>query len=136
MNILEIQQNDIDSKPGIYRIYAPKFDCSRLLGVDRSGLLYVGKSKNLRQRLKNLRTACELNRQVTPDKRGEIHVFGKALFNLIESTDNFLEMHPHLKPNGLYIQFEYTDDYSKKETELLREYLLKFGEVPPFNFKR
>ena len=136
MRIVDIDTKNVESRPGVYRIYAPDFTCGRLLDQDSTGLLYIGKSNNLQRRLNYLRSACNLEKEISPNKRGEIHVFGKALFNLIESKIDFLESNPLLNPNNLTIEFSYTDNFSEVETKQLNEYLLLFGEVPPFNFKR
>lgn len=136
MRIVDIDTKNVESRPGVYSIYAPDFTCGRLLGQDSTGLLYIGKSNNLQRRLNYLRSACKLEKDISPNKRGEIHVFGKTLFNLIESKIDFLELNPQLNPNNFIIEFSYTDNFSEVETKQLNEYLLLFGEVPPFNFKR
>ena len=136
MLIVDINSQNIEAKCGVYKIYSPDFICSRILGQDSTGLLYIGKSRNLKQRLNNLRKACDISKSITPSVRGEIHVFSKAIYNLIESGENFLESNPYLNPNRFEIEYTYTDDHSLIETKLLNEYLLLFGEVPPFNFKR
>jgi hypothetical protein len=137
MDLNSINSRNVEPLPGVYKIYLPNYPCPRLLGTDLSGLLYIGKSKDLRQRLNNLRLACDLNQDIAPEKRGEKHIFAKGLFQLIEGIPNFLNNHPRLNPANFYIEVHYENQTGfTSEEELIRSYMLTYGEVPPFNFKR
>lgn len=92
----------------------------RVLGQDEEGILYIGKSENIRERLRMLR------RVLNPKQKATAHTFGKKY----NENKKLREAFP-LK--SLYISYRISNDPKALEFNLLRKYFLKFGEVPPFN---
>ncbi|MBM3417509.1 MAG: hypothetical protein FJY17_01135 [Bacteroidetes bacterium] len=114
----------IPESGGIYFIYGYKnklpIKISRFLGIDNDGVLYIGKSENLRERLRMLW------RVLNPKLKATAHTFGTKYNN----NKRLREAFP-LKT--LYVSYKITSEPKTLESELLDKYFLKFGEVPPFN---
>lgn len=118
---------NVPNEPGVYFIYSlcndnyPK-SIQRVLNTDSNGILYIGKSKNLKERLRML------FRVLNPIKYKAIaHTFGKNYNN----SQSLQEAFP-LKTLAFTIHL--TDNYSEFEKLELKKYCNQFGEVPPFNF--
>ena len=120
---------NIPPDSGIYFIYSisenghPKA-VQRVLKIDSSGILYIGKSKNIKDRLRML------FRVLHPELyKADAHTFGKNYNQSLGLQDSFpLE--------SLAINYHLTQDYSNLETSELKKYFDEFGEVPPLNFSR
>ena len=93
---------------------------NRVLGTDKDGILYIGKSDNLRERLRMLW------RVLNPKLNATAHPFGKK-FNENKKLKNTFPL------KSLYISYKISTDPKALEFDLLQKYFLKFGEVPPFN---
>lgn len=112
---------------GIYRIFlVDKGDNAlqihRLLGVDESGLLYIGSSQNnsIQYRLK-----CFIHSSDNTRKQNN-HSGGMKIFN----NPN---LQRHLTDKQLLFDYIANPDARELERKLLDEYKLQFGEVPPLN---
>lgn len=114
---------DFPLNQGIYFIHWIKSDkfvsLSRLFEIDTSGLLYVGKSTNLKKRLNDL-----IENINNPSLLK--HHFG-IKFN---KTDKFRQKIP-ISELALIIQP--SDNPKDSEEKYLLCYNSKFGELPPFN---
>lgn len=128
MNPISLADNSfwkrIPESGGIYFIYGYKnklpIKISRVLGIDNDGILYIGKSENLRERLRMLW------RVLNPKLKATAHTFGtKYNFNI-----RLREAFP-LK--SLYVSYAISTEPHILESELLDKYFLQYGEVPPFN---
>lgn len=114
----------IPESGGVYFIYSynnnipSKLD--RVLGADEEGVLYIGKSENLRERLRMLW------RVLNPNLKATAHTFGTKYNNNKKLREAF-----PLK--SLYVSFRITTTPKILESELLDKYFSKYGEVPPFN---
>lgn len=119
----------VPSESGVYFIYSilengyPKI-VQRVLKNDSSGILYIGKSKNLKERLRML------FRVLNPELyKADAHTFGKNYNQSSGLQDSFpLE--------SLAVIYILSQDYSNLETTELKKYFEEFGEVPPLNFSR
>jgi hypothetical protein len=115
----------IASKPGVYHIYSldpknkPK-KLHRLIGKDEEGILYIGKSENLRERLRMLW------RVLNPDLKATAHTFG-------EKYNTYQVLKLNFPLNTLAIKFSCSNNAKELEIKLIDEYINNFGEVPPFN---
>lgn len=109
---------------GVYHIRCIKdnkvIKINRVLGTDNLGILYIGKSDNLRERLRMLW------RVLNPNLKATAHTFGTKY-----NGNNKLKKVFPLKT--MYVSFETTSEPKNLETKLLNQYFDKFGEVPPFN---
>jgi len=114
----------IPESGGIYFIYGYKnklpIKISRVLSIDNDGVLYLGKSENLRERLRMLW------RVINPKLKATAHTFGTK-YNI---NKKLREAFPLI---SLYVSYTITTEPKTLESELLDKYFLKYGEVPPFN---
>ena len=92
----------------------------RVLGQDEEGILYIGKSENIRERLRMLW------RVLNPKHKATAHTFGKKY----NENKKLREAFP-LK--SLFISYRISPYPKLLEYKFLDKYFLKFGEVPPFN---
>ena len=129
MPILNSQNiNHIPEEIGVYKIFAFNhanlpINVNRFCGTDTTGLLYIGKTdrQNLRKRLYQFYTSAHPE-MVTHNHSGAQKYFrNQAIRN-------------HLGNNHvLGFEFEIHDFPNIRESELLNEYFLQFGEYPPLN---
>lgn len=128
MKTISLAENNfwkqIPESGGVYFIYSynnnTPIKLNRVLGIDKEGVLYIGKSDNLRERLRMLWRV--LNRKL----KATAHTFGTKYNNNKKLEEAF-----PLK--SLYISFRITTNPKILESELLDKYFSKYGEVPPFN---
>ena len=117
---------DLPENPGVYRIYAysneEPIEINRFANKDKQGLLYIGRTKNLKARLNNFLLSSDTNKR-THNHSGALkyrnnHIIREALKN----------------HTICFEYFELDEDVIKnKETELLNQYSSLFGEYPPLN---
>ena len=93
---------------------------NRVLGTDEEGVLYIGKSENLRERLRMLWRVLNAKLKATA------HTFGTKY------NDN-KKLREAFPLKSLYVSFRITNEPKSLESELLYKYFSKYGEVPPFN---
>lgn len=128
MKIISLAENNfwkqISESGGVYFVYAYKnnipIKLDRVLGADDEGLLYIGKSENLRERLRML---C---RVLNPYQKATAHTFGTKYNNNKKLREAF-------PLNSLYVSFRITTNPKKLVSGLLDKYFSNYGEVPPFN---
>ena len=116
--------DEIPETAGVYFIHSyyngHPTRLNRVLGTDEEGLLYIGKSENLRERLRMLW------RVLNPKLKATAHTFGTKYNNNKKLREAF-----PLK--SLYVSYRTTSEPKTLEFELLDKYFSKYGEVPPFN---
>ncbi|WP_375203834.1 hypothetical protein [Hyphococcus sp.] len=114
----------LKNEPGIYEILSvdhngDPLSINRFCGVDKFGVLYIGRSFHMRRRLRAF-----ANMILNNSKRG--HVAGRTY-----------RTSPKIKkiasPESLIFCFKHLDDVASEESSLLKAYVNKFGEVPPLN---
>jgi hypothetical protein len=114
----------IPESRGVYFIYSCNnlipIRLNRVLGTDEEGVLYIGKSENLRERLRMLW------RVLNPKLEATAHTFGTKY----NSNQKLREAFPM---KSLFVSYRITSEPKTLESELLDKYFLKYGEVPPFN---
>ena len=119
----------IPDKPGIYKLIAiddkgaPRI-INRFLGVDNDGILYIGKTENIRKRLTNMRRAF------LPKYTSTKHIAVRRYQEITGIKDS----HPI---TNLVVCIEVVSDKMKSakglESELFKNYEAVFGERPPLN---
>jgi len=119
---------DVKNIGGVYKIYSldnqkKPIAINRILSTDSAGILYIGQTIELSDRLKMLK------RVLDPLKKADRHTFG-VNYN---SLPNLMKAFPL---ESLYISYEYVDDPVFMEKELIGSYRQKFGEVPPLNHSK
>ena len=111
---------------GVYKLICMKNEkvipIDRVIKTDNSGILYIGKAGSFEQRVIYLKKA------MLPNFKSKSHICGRR-YNLPE-LKNFREK---FKLDDLYVSFISHDNPEAYEKELLNEYLLEFGELPPLN---
>jgi excinuclease UvrABC nuclease subunit len=116
---------NIPSIPGVYKIYSLNDNnnarpLQRLLGTDQEGLLYIGKSENLNDRVRMLW------RVLQPNYKATAHTFGMNYKSLQVIRDAF-------PLDTLAIEFEENNMAKTYEKTIIETYRQKYGEVPPLN---
>lgn len=101
----------------------------RWLGDDLAGILYIGKTDNLKNRLKRIRNGCNSGGNWT-NASNSGHPAGNMIW-LLRS-----DMIKDIKPKNL--QYQYEEKKSDAEAKIdeenaIRKYVRKYGEVPPLN---
>jgi hypothetical protein len=116
--------NRIPQSRGVYLIHFYNDEIpaklQRVLGQDNEGVLYIGKSENISERLRMLW------RVLNPKLKATAHTFG-IKYN---ANKKLREAFPF---NSMFISYKISNEPKKLESELLDKYFLKYGEVPPFN---
>jgi len=93
---------------------------SRLLENDESGTLYIGKANSFINRV------AELKKSISPKYSSDSHECG-ARYKLHTGISNNFPF------EQLYLNLIASDDPRTTESNLLKEYEEKFGELPPLN---
>jgi hypothetical protein len=112
------------NKGGIYKLFCVRdsktIQVNRLLGSDINGILYIGETNSFIERV------VELKKSLSPAHHSSNHNCGIRY----KSINRIKEVFPY---QDLFISFEICDNPKRRESELLGDYLRKFGELPPFN---
>lgn len=133
MKFSDFRSKDVEKKPGVYIIRylqgeAPRH-FRRLNGVDREGILCIGKSKNLRIRITSfLRDIRSEGLAVRYHSEGWNY---RAYFR-----DNRNPRAIRLAPENMEVVWKVvaSDDAARSlETQLIQTYVVKFQDKPPLN---
>lgn len=124
INVLEFisfRPKEIVESPGVYFLIYPNINPQRFGGKDKDGILYIGKSNNLKRRISNLRRGI-INRN------NEYHSVSK----------NYIKIFYKDKLNDLKVGYIVSDknNYTKLESEFLELYFKKYKDLPVLNFKK
>ena len=124
INVIEFisfKPKEIVESPGVYLLIYPNLNPQRFGGKDKDGILYIGKSNNLKRRISSLRRGI-LN------WNNEYH----------SVSENFRKLFDKNTYNELRIGFFLSDkkNYSKLESEFLELYFMKYKDLPVLNFKK
>jgi hypothetical protein len=127
LNSSEEDYSDIPNKPGVYIISNRKI-IGRVGGDDRKGIVYIGKSKNLRQRVKSF-----WNGNHTAG--GYLHehpvIAGKIMKMKIISGNDVDKGIGKLKIR--YATITNLEELELAERAVMFPYIRRFGEPPPLN---
>jgi len=118
----EIIERNAPEKPGIYHIYCfnrnHPIKIGRLLKADEKGILSIGSTKNLKRRLKQfVYGSIKHSGHSSGNRYGYLNLANKRKLGSYE----------------LKFSFEIKKKCEFRESELLRGYMEKFGELPPLN---
>lgn len=118
----EVINANVEEKSGVYQIRCCKnnqtLPISRLINTDSFGILSIGSSINVRQRLKQF---------VDGMSKGKGHSSGNRYYYFELNRKEMLGEY------NLMFVVRYTEDYEKEEAKLMRGYSDYFGELPPLN---
>ncbi|PMO59807.1 hypothetical protein BCT06_14150 [Vibrio breoganii] len=127
-NDIERRKKEFNDLPGVYilRSGTPTSPnpVHRAGGVDKDGVLYVGMSSLLRSaRVSELKKSLSPTSPTTGHSAGMRYNQNDALKERFPYDELFIELIPSVT----------REEAGSKEGILLKEYLDKFGEVPPLN---
>lgn len=114
--------------PGIYLISLEK-SIRRMKGVDKTGILYVGKSSNLRSRLRAFWNCWHPASGFLWDHLKLANIILGKTFQNKDDLGVFLGK-LRVKVASLIFQKE----LEKAERAVLYSYMFRYGELPPLNF--
>lgn len=113
---------NFNTNTGVYTIFwiidSTPVCINRLLGADKEGILYIGKSIDLKNRLENIKSSIK-------NKNNKHH------FGIKYNKEGFIPS--KIKMEDLYISFCEYDNPKCVEEKQLTEYFKIYGELPPFN---
>ena len=117
--------HSLPSKPGVYTIIALSNSnkpnaLNRVGGIDKDGILYYGKTGNIQDRLRMLW------RTIQKDYKANAHPFGKRY-------KEFAILRKSFPISTLVVTFSIEKSPEIVESKLIKYYVNKYGEVPPFN---
>ena len=120
LKLLENWKQESFEGNAIYKIVLKGSPIERLLEKDTDGILVIGKTKNLKNRLKQFNNALG---------KGKGHSEGNTLFLIKEQFDRKFK-----NPSLWYWYKEVREcDLDKEEAEEIKQYMNVFGEVPSLN---
>lgn len=112
------------NRGGVYKMYTLQNKqpaiIGRLLGFDKTGLLYIGKAISFIDRV------LSLKKSISPDYNHKGHICGRRY----KSNPMIATVYPF---SSLFIQLFVADDPELLEKQFLNDYFKQFGEVPPLN---
>ena len=124
INVLEFISfipKEIVESPGVYFLIYPNLNPQRFGGEDKDGILYIGKSNNLKRRISSLRRGIlNLNNEYHSVSENYRKLFDKDTYNKLRV--------------GYIVSDE--NNYSKLESEFLELYFKKYKDLPILNFKK
>jgi len=129
MQILNLEEiNQVPTKKGVYKIYVKDnqsnlIPINRFCNIDHSGLLYIGRTikQDLKKRIYQFYASSNVN-MLTHNHSGGLKYSKIPIIREALGKNHFL-----------YFDFEPHDYPKARETELLQDYALIFGEYPPLN---
>lgn len=131
-DLWKIINEDIGEVAGVYKLHCLRDEDNlhyipipRLLGTDLDGILYIGSSGCLRDRVTSLRKALSGAAKKHGFSDPGAHACGHKYINFkIQNTFPYERLCVTLYPNR---------DSAKTEVEILNKYEKEYGEAPPFN---
>ena len=121
VEFISFKPKEIVEFPGVYFLIYPNINPQRFGGKDKDGILYIGKSNNIKRRISSLRRGI-INRN------NKYHSVSK----------NFRKLFDKNTYNELRVGYIVSDEkkYSKLESEFLELYFTKYKDLPILNFKK
>ena len=121
IEFINFKPKEIVESPGVYFLIYPSLNPQRFGGKDKDGILYIGKSNNLKRRISSLRRGI-LN------WNNEYH----------SVSENFRKLFDKNTYNELGVGYIVSDEknYSRLESEFLELYFKKYKDLPILNFKK
>jgi hypothetical protein len=135
LRLSEVEVHTIPESPGVYVVCWIKegdvVPVPRILGVDKAGILYVGSTTNIANRLKSLLKTIRM-------ARGENEKPSKKYRHTLVLTLLYTGLAERISSKDLLVY--YKTFTNKKEAEIqealfLYEYTRLYGEPPPLNLK-
>jgi hypothetical protein len=135
LRLFEVEESVIPESPGVYVVCWVKegnaVPVPRIIGVDKAGILYVGSTANLANRLKSLLKAIRI-------ARGENEKPSKKYRHTLVLTLLYTGLAERISSKDLLVYYKTFNGKKEAETQealFLYEYTRLYGEPPPLNLK-
>ena len=130
-SILQVRR--IDKKPGVYIIRCLEDDSpkhfTRLNGIDEEGILCIGKSIDLRRRIREF-----VKDIATEGLEEKYHSEGWNFRKYFRDNPNPKAIKPKIENmQVIWKALKNEDEADKLETELIQDYVMTFQDKPPLN---
>lgn len=121
--LTNIKRENISTRPGIYLLYRKGHISQRYSNKDDTGLIYIGSSSNLQQRIVNLKNGILRDNP-------QIHSINKRLNSYFTDSQDL---------GHYFIKYQYMKSVEKskeKEKEIIEKYFEEYLDLPILNSKR
>ncbi len=118
-----------ESNSGVYKMRivnsaGQAYKLKRFLGIDSNGIIAIGSTNNLNERI-------DVFNKVTMDKKYKHSEAKKLLYNIKYARFNSVFKKYKIQFSIKKVSNE--EEYKEEESELIKCYFKKYGEVPPLN---
>jgi|NorSeaMetagenome_1021524.scaffolds.fasta_scaffold177842_2 hypothetical protein len=118
-------ESEFSTNGGIYQLSCldknnQTIGINRIIKTDTNGIIYIGKASSFLDRV------ISLKKSISPDYSSESHDCGLRY----KGSSSIKRKFPY---ENLIIELKVFKDIHKAEKELLSEYEIEFGELPPLN---
>lgn len=121
--LTDIKRGNISTQPGIYLLFRKGHISQRYSNKDDTGLIYIGSSSNLRQRIVSLKNGILRNNP-------KIHSINQRLGFYFQDSQDI---------NNYFVKYQYLHsikDSKNKEKLLIETYFKKYLDLPILNSRR
>lgn len=121
--LTDIKRGNISTQPGIYLLFRKGHISQRYSNKDDTGLIYIGSSSNLQQRIVNLKNGILRNNPQT-------HSINQRLGFYFQDSQDI---------NNYFVKYQYLHsikDSKNKEKLLIETYFKKYLDLPILNSRR
>lgn len=121
--LADVKRVNIYTQPGLYLLYRKGHISQRYSNKDDTGLIYIGSSSNLQQRIVNLKNGILRNNPLTQS------INQRLGFYFQDSQD----------VNNYFVKYQYLHsiiDSKNKEKLLIERYFEKYLDLPILNSRR
>lgn len=121
--LTDVKRVNISTQPGIYLLYRKGHISQRYSNKDDTGLIYIGSSSNLQQRIVNLKNGILRNNPQTHSINRRLGFY----FQDSQDVNNYFVKYQHLHS---------IIDSKDKEKLLIETYFEKYLDLPILNSRR
>ncbi len=121
--LTDVKRVNISAQPGIYLLYRKGHISRRYSNKDDTGLIYIGSSSNLQQRIVNLKNGILRNNPQTHSINQRLAFY----FQDSQDVNNYFVKYQHLHS---------IIDSKNKEKLLIETYFEKYLDLPILNSRR
>lgn len=96
----------------------------RFLGRDAEGILCIGKTENMEGRRKRFMKGIQ---------EGTVHSEARLIYSIRTRCKKFNEKYAACQYEYCFEKLFTSEKATAKEAKLIKEYIIRYGEAPPFN---
>ena len=131
------KKGSVPDEPGFYILYL-NASINNLLRVDPNGIMYIGESEDLQERLKIVKRP---KWKEWYEKEKE-EMFDHNLLTYAVDFDDDYKLIPHpewsdhevFKNKNLQLKYCIEENHEEEERKLLQGHIILYGQLPPWNF--